>query len=121
MSEEKLIGRLCRKIAGREGNRVAVIVNVLGNNFVEIDGQVKRRKCNLSHLEILNKQLKIKAGISTEELKDILKKESILIEYKKKDEIKKKPLKLKTPGQEAQQAETKNKEARQIKIKKPVK
>jgi len=121
MTEEKLIGRLCRKIAGREGNRIAVIVNVLNNNFVEIDGQVKRRKCNLSHLELLNKQLKIKKGISTEELKDILKKESIIIEYKKKDEIKKKPLKLKTPVQETQQAETKDKKAKQVKIKKPVK
>ena len=89
MSEEKLLGRICYKIAGREGKRAAVIVNVLGNNFVEIDGQVKRRRCNLSHLELTNTQLKIKKNISTDELKSLLKEQGIEVSYTKKPGVKK--------------------------------
>jgi len=85
----ELLGRICTKIAGREGNRKAVIVDILKGNFVIIDGDVKRRKCNLAHLELSDKLLKIKKGISSEELKELLAKEGIDVAYNKKVKTKK--------------------------------
>ena len=85
----ELIGRLCTKIAGREGNRKVVIVDVLEGNYVLIDGQSKRRRCNISHLEFTDKLLKIKKNASTEEVRTALEKENIKITYTKKDKEKK--------------------------------
>lgn len=49
------VGRVCMKIAGREASRYCVIVEK-GKDFVIITGPktitgVKRRRCNVSHLE----------------------------------------------------------------------
>jgi len=45
------IGRICIKIAGRDAGRECVIVDVLKDKFMLIDGNVRRRKCNVIHLE----------------------------------------------------------------------
>ena|SRR3989344_4991836 len=62
------VGRVCVKIAGREAGRKCVIVEVIDHNFVIVDGQVKRRKCNITHLEPLSQVLKLKKGASHEEV-----------------------------------------------------
>jgi len=54
------IGRLCVKIAGRDAGMKAVVVEKLDSNFVLIDGQVRRRKCNVKHLEPSTTTLSIK-------------------------------------------------------------
>ena len=41
------IGRICYKIAGRESGKVAVVVDKINDNFVFVDGQVKRKRCNI--------------------------------------------------------------------------
>lgn len=58
------VGRLCIKIAGRDAGLKCVIVDILENNLVLIDGQTRRRKCNIKHLEPLSDVIKIKKGIS---------------------------------------------------------
>ena len=105
MNQDKLLGRICYKIAGREGSKLAIITDVLGNNFVEIDGQVKRRRCNLSHLELTSSQLPIKKGISTEEVRELLKSQQIIINHQKKPGVKKplKEIKQKSPKRKALQ------------------
>ena len=55
------IGRLCIKIAGRDAGKKCVIVEVLDDSNVMIDGETRRRKCNTKHLEPLNETVKIKA------------------------------------------------------------
>lgn len=50
------VGRICMKIAGREASRYCVIVEKVKDNFVLITGPksitgVKRRKCNIDHIE----------------------------------------------------------------------
>ena len=50
------VGRVCMKIAGREAGKYAVIIDKIDDNFVLITGPksitgVKRRKCNIDHLE----------------------------------------------------------------------
>ncbi|OIO62208.1 hypothetical protein AUJ83_03285 [Candidatus Woesearchaeota archaeon CG1_02_33_12] len=78
------IGRLCLKIAGRDAGLKCIVVNTVDNNYVLIDGQTRRRKCNVKHLEPLDKVLKIKKGISHEDVVKELKKESIEVEVKVK-------------------------------------
>ena len=54
------IGQLAIKLAGRDANQHCVVVDNLDSNFVLIDGNVRRRKCNIKHLEPLDQVLKIK-------------------------------------------------------------
>ncbi len=63
------IGRVCIKTSGREAGKVCVIVDILDRNFVLVDGEVKRRRCNIKHLEPTEKKVDIEKGASTEEVK----------------------------------------------------
>ena len=64
------IGRVCLKIAGRDAGLKCVIVDVLDNNFVMIDGETRRRKCNVKHLEPLDKEIKIRKSASHENVSE---------------------------------------------------
>ncbi len=68
------IGRLVVKIAGRDAGKTAVIVDKLEESFVLIDGQTRRKKCNLKHLEPLPNLIKIKKAASHAEVKAEFKK-----------------------------------------------
>jgi len=85
------IGQVCVKIAGRDSNRICLIVDVLDKNNVLIDGNTRRRKCNIIHLEPLDKVLKIKKNASHSEVIEAMKKEGLkVIEKEKKKEKKEK-------------------------------
>ena len=58
------IGRLYVKIAGREAGKFCTIVEAMDKQFVIVDGQVRRKKCNIAHLEPLEKTLDLKKGAS---------------------------------------------------------
>jgi large subunit ribosomal protein L14e len=62
------VGRVCVKIAGRDAGKQCVVIEVLENNFVMVDGQARRRKANVNHLMPLEKTLKVKKGASHEEV-----------------------------------------------------
>ena len=68
------IGRLCTKIAGRDAGKVAVIVDVLENKRVLLDGNVRRRAVNKSHILVYDKEIKITKGASHEEVAKAFKK-----------------------------------------------
>ncbi len=87
------LGRVCIKIAGREAMKKCVVVKVLDENFVLIDGQVKRRKCNISHLEPLQEKLDINENASTEEVKKALAGLKVEVKEKKTKAKKEKPVK----------------------------
>ncbi len=67
-------GRLCTKIAGRDAGKRCVIVEKLDDNFVIIDGETRRRKCNVKHLEPSEETLDIKHGASHDEVAKEFKK-----------------------------------------------
>ena len=73
------IGRLCVKIAGRDARKKCLVIEILDDNFVMIDGQTRRKKCNVKHLEPLDKILKIKKSASHKEVVDALKEEKIIV------------------------------------------
>ena len=60
------IGRVCVKTMGREAGKLAIIVKKIDDTFVLIDGNVKRRKCNIAHLEPTEKNITLKEDSSTE-------------------------------------------------------
>ena len=90
------IGQLCYKIAGRESKKLCIIVDILDNTYVMIDGQVKRRKCNIKHLELLNKFIDIKKDESKERIISLLEKEGVKVKLTKPKIKKSKPIKQKS-------------------------
>lgn len=77
------IGRVVVKTRGSDAGKVAVVIDVLDKNMVMIDGNVKRKKCNIRHLEPLSKTFEIKKGASTEEIKKLLEQHNLLAKTKK--------------------------------------
>ena len=97
------VGRLCIKLAGRDANKKCVIIEVLDDVYVMIDGQTRRRKCNITHLEPLDKFLKLSKGASHKDVVSVLKKEKIIVvdtKPKKKVEKPKKQVKADKPVKE---------------------
>ena len=79
-----MIGRIVYKLSGREAGRTCIIVDQVNDNFVIIDGNLKRRKCNLKHLELTDKFLDIKKNASREEVHEAMKKAKIKVTIPRK-------------------------------------
>lgn len=89
------VGMVCLKIAGRDAGKLAVVVNILKKGYVLIDGDLRRRKCNILHLEPLGKSVNIKENASTDEVAEELKKNSLIKEIKKRTKKEKKSVQIK--------------------------
>ncbi|MBW2995122.1 50S ribosomal protein L14e [Candidatus Woesearchaeota archaeon] len=117
-------GRLCMKIAGRDAGRTCVVVDVLTDKFVMIDGETRRKRCNIQHKEPLKQSLDIKKGASREDVKSAFKKLGIVLKDKKpkqKAERPKPQVKAKTETKaikEAKPKQTKPKHPKQVIAKK---
>ena len=100
------IGRLIVKIAGRDAGQKGLIVDILEGNYVMIDGQVRRRKCNITHIEPLNKIIKIKKGDSHDNVVKALKAEGIEVKESKKKEksVSEKPKKIKKSNKKTEES-----------------
>jgi large subunit ribosomal protein L14e len=77
------IGRICVKTAGREAGRYCVVVDIVDENFVIVTGPkdvtgVKRRRCNIKHLEPTPEEVDIDRGASDEEVKEALEEAGLL-------------------------------------------
>ncbi|MBI2664728.1 50S ribosomal protein L14e [Candidatus Woesearchaeota archaeon] len=76
------VGRLAVKTAGREAGQKCVIVDVLDNLYVTIDGNVRRKKCNIAHLQPLDETIELQKGASHADVIAAFKKLKILKEPK---------------------------------------
>ena len=113
------IGRLCVKIAGRDSGLKCVIVDILDDKFVLIDGETRRRKCNILHLELLKDAIKIKKNASHDEIKKEFKKLGLKVrETKPKQKTERPRKKRKTSEQLRVQKEEKKKLMDIFKLKK---
>ncbi len=86
------VGRICVKTSGREAGRKCVIVEIIDKNFVLITGPkdvtgVRRRRCNIKHLEPTPDKIEISRGASDEEVKKALEEAGKLEELKEKVKI----------------------------------
>lgn len=114
------IGRLCVKLAGRDAGMKCVVVDVLGNNLVMIDGQTRRRKCSIRHLEPLEPVLKIKKGASHSEVSGEFKKLKIEARESKPKKSGSRPMKSRKASKrspEEKEAKSAKKEAKEAKKK----
>ena len=108
------IGRVCLKVAGRDSNLKCVVVDTVDEKTVLIDGQTRRRKCNIKHLEPTDQFIKIKKGASHSEVVKEFDKIGIKVEEKKKKDKPKtvkpaKKRKIKVKKVEAPKSESKKK------------
>ena len=74
------IGRLCIKTQGRDASKYCLIINKIDEKYVLIDGNTRRRKVNVSHLEPFDRVLNVKKDASTKEVLEEFKKENIKVE-----------------------------------------
>jgi len=64
------IGRVCVRIAGHEAGKKCVIVDVIDRTYVLVAGpEIKRKRCNIAHLEPLSQKLDIAKDASDEDIK----------------------------------------------------
>lgn len=94
------IGRICVKISGREAGRKCVIVDIIDENYVLITGPknltgVKRRRCNINHIEVLDKKIDVAKGASDEEVVKSLEAAGLTDFMKERVKIKLTPMLLK--------------------------
>lgn len=104
------IGRVCVKLAGRDAGKRCVVVDVLEGKYVMIEGQTRRRKCNMLHLEPLDEVLDIQKNATHDTVMKALGHEPILHKTKAKTERPKK-------GKKAPKREVKVKESKSSKKK----
>lgn len=74
------IGRVCIKTSGRDAMQYGVIVEKVDENFVVLDGQVRRRKVNIQHIEPLMKTVDIKAKADTKTVIKALEDVGIVVQ-----------------------------------------
>lgn len=99
------VGRICIKTAGRDAGLKCVVVEILDKNFVMIDGQTRRRKCNILHLEPLDETIKIKAKASRDEIAEEFSKLQIEVKDKKSKKPAERPRKIRKKKEKPAQKE----------------
>ena len=90
------VGRVCIKNKGKDKGKVCVVVSIIDKRFVMVDGLLKRRRSNVSHLVPTNNIIKVSKNSSKDEiLKKLLEKKIISEIPKRKEKIIKKDEKKK--------------------------
>lgn len=62
------VGRLIVKTAGRDAGKKGLIIDILDDKFVLVDGETRRRKVNILHIEPLTQVAKIGKNASHDEV-----------------------------------------------------
>ena len=114
------VGQLVVKTAGRDSSKIGVVVEIVDNKTVIIDGQVRRRKCSINHIEAIDKKISIKPKATHETIKKEFKALNIEVKETKPKQVKVKPRKQrkKKEKQEGVIKEQKPKKEKTIKVKK---
>lgn len=81
------IGRVCKKLSGREAGRFCVVVDLIDEGYCSITGPktltgVKRRQCNILHLEPTETVIEVKKGASDEEVVKAYEKADLMSKVK---------------------------------------
>ena len=67
------------KLAGRDAGKRGVIVDILDGDYVLIDGETRRRKVNVRHIELLKDSIDIKKNAVRSDVISAFKKLGIEI------------------------------------------
>ena len=113
------IGRLVVKIAGRDAGKKGVIVDILDDKYVLVDGETRRRKVNVFHIEPLTQTVKLEKNASHEDVSKALKELGIETRQTKPRQKTERPMsKRKTSEQLREQKQEKKKSTGLFKPKK---
>jgi large subunit ribosomal protein L14e len=82
-------GRICVKVAGREAGSHCVIVEKKEDNYVIITGPkeltgIRRRSCNVRHLEPLETVLSISSGADDKDVEKAIEEAGLKEQFQKK-------------------------------------
>jgi large subunit ribosomal protein L14e len=108
------VGRVCVKLAGRDAGKKCVIVDVIDHSFVLVDGETRRKRCNIKHLEPLEKIVQLSKNAPASEVERVLKELGIEVRKTKKKSAAAKPKRLRKE-KTAPQKEAKEKPAKEKK------
>ncbi|MGC1123361.1 MAG: 50S ribosomal protein L14e [Candidatus Methanofastidiosia archaeon] len=73
------VGRVCTKLAGREAGELCVVVGVVDRTHAMVTGpNVRRRKCNVKHLEPHTTVVAVEKGASDEAVIKALESEGLV-------------------------------------------
>jgi len=86
------IGRVCIKTTGRETGSYCVIIKEKEDSFVEITGPknisgIRRRRCNIHHLEPLEMKIEIKSEADDEAILKALEEADLIEKFRTKVRI----------------------------------
>jgi large subunit ribosomal protein L14e len=86
------VGRTCVKVMGRETGSYCVIVELKDDNYVVVTGPknisgVRRRICNVRHLEPLETILPISAGVKDADVEKALTEAGLIEKFHQKIRI----------------------------------
>jgi large subunit ribosomal protein L14e len=112
------VGDVAMKIAGRDAGKLCVVVDIMDNHFVLVDGETRRRKCNVDHLELLGKKVKVSKNATSTEIVKELKALGLPAEEKKKGTKEKKAKVAQTSAKKTEEKKTTVKKAAKPKEKK---
>ncbi len=113
------VGTVIVKIVGREAGKVGVVLKKVDDKFVSITGPrlltgVKRRKCNITHLQPTNYKIEIKQDATDDEVLEAFKKSGLTnklnLKFPSASEVKKysyKPKEEVVPAKKEKPAKTK--------------
>jgi large subunit ribosomal protein L14e len=99
--DEKMIelGRIVVKTAGRDAGKKGVVIEIIDDTFVMVDGQLRRKRCNIMHLEPLSEKASIEKNASHDAVVAELKKAGINVAEKKTKQKSAKPTKARKPAE----------------------
>ena len=75
------VGRVILKIAGRDAGKIGVIIKVIDDKYVMIDGFTRRKKVNKKHIIPLKKKVDIKEDANREEILPLIENIAKQIKY----------------------------------------
>ncbi|MAF99163.1 MAG: 50S ribosomal protein L14e [Nanoarchaeota archaeon] len=111
-------GRMVVKLAGRDAGRKGVVVEVLDTNYVMIDGNVRRKKVNVKHLEPLHEVIEVKDKASHSDVKKVFEKLGLAVWDKKSKSVTEKPKKgAKVVEEKEEKKEKKSKKVKKSEVK----
>ena len=81
-----VVGSVCMKVVGREAGAVCCVVKPVDKTFVMVTGPklmtgIKRRRCNIEHLEPTGIMLDIKEDAPDEEIIEAYKKANVITKF----------------------------------------
>ena len=100
------VGRVCVKIAGRDSNSYCAIVEKVDDMFVVIEGDKRKRKVNVKHLEPTKKKVDVKKTSSKKDVVNAISKAGFVVKKVRVNNYPKKAKKA-TEKKEVKKTETK--------------